>query len=153
MNLEGLPAALIVVLVCFIVAAGLWYLAIRFRLRQLKIMAVAIVSGAGAGFWLPNRRALFRLVRSAGLCDDNPGPGAPRGLSDPRVSISGAQSSLLAPDRTDAALRYWTEARELDDAAFHRANAQWRHFGREASNARAGRGHTLGAIGSGFPTG
>jgi len=50
MNLEGLPVALIVVLVCFVAAAGLWYLAIRFRLRQLKIMAVAIAVTPVLGF-------------------------------------------------------------------------------------------------------
>jgi len=50
MNLAGLPAALIVVLMCFVVAAGLWYSAIRFRLRQLKIMAVAIVAAPVLGF-------------------------------------------------------------------------------------------------------
>jgi hypothetical protein len=50
MNVEGLPAALIVVLVCFVVAAGLWYLSIRFRLRQLKIIAVAIVAAPVLGF-------------------------------------------------------------------------------------------------------
>jgi hypothetical protein len=52
MHLEGLPAALIVVLVCFVVAAGLWYLAIRFRLRQLKIMAVALLAMPVLGFGL-----------------------------------------------------------------------------------------------------
>jgi hypothetical protein len=52
MSLEGLPSALIVILMCFVVAAGLWYLAIRFRLRQLKIMAVAIAVTPVLGFGL-----------------------------------------------------------------------------------------------------
>jgi len=35
--LEGLPSALIVVLVCLVAAAGVWYLAIRFRQPRLKV--------------------------------------------------------------------------------------------------------------------
>ena len=50
--LEGLPSALIVVLVCLVVAAGLWFLAIRFRQPRLKVFAVVIAAFPIVGFGL-----------------------------------------------------------------------------------------------------
>ena len=50
--LEGLPSALIVVLVCLIAAAGVWYLAIRCRQPRLKVFAVVIAAFPIMGFGL-----------------------------------------------------------------------------------------------------
>jgi hypothetical protein len=66
MNLEGLPSALIVVLVCLVAAAGLWYLAIRFRQPRLKTFAVAIVVVPAVGFGFQFGSQLF------GSFDSNP---------------------------------------------------------------------------------
>ena len=74
MNLEGLPAALIVVLVCFVAAAGLWYLAIRFRLRQLKIMAVAIVAAPVLGFGFQIGSHYFGWFDPPDYVTTTPGP-------------------------------------------------------------------------------
>jgi len=64
--LEGLPSALIVILVCLVAAAGLWYLAIRFRQPRLKTFAVAIVIVPVVGFGLQIGSQLF------GWFDSNP---------------------------------------------------------------------------------
>ena len=57
--LEGLPSALIVILVCLVAAAGLWYLAIRLRQLRLKIFAVAILAVPVMGFGLQIGSRLF----------------------------------------------------------------------------------------------
>ncbi len=50
--LEGLPGALIMILVCLVAAAGLWYVAIRFRQPRLKVFAVMIAAFPIMGFGL-----------------------------------------------------------------------------------------------------
>ncbi len=57
--LEGLPSALIVVLVCLVVAAGLWFLAIRFRQPRLKAFAAMIAAFPIVGFGLNSASHVF----------------------------------------------------------------------------------------------
>jgi hypothetical protein len=72
--LEGLPSALIIILVCFVVAAGLWYLAIRFRRSQLKIFAVAIVAMPALAFGFQICSHLFGWTEPPDFVTTTPGP-------------------------------------------------------------------------------
>ena len=74
MNLEGLPAALIVVLTCFVAAAGFWYLAIRFRRAQLKVFAVAIVAMPVLGFGFQICSHIFGWTEPPDFVTTTPGP-------------------------------------------------------------------------------
>ena len=74
LNLEGLPVAIIVILVSFIVGAGLWYLAIRFRQGRLKIFAVVIAVFPIFGFGMQIAAHVFGWYDPPDYVTETPGP-------------------------------------------------------------------------------
>jgi hypothetical protein len=71
---EGLPVAIIAILISFIVGAGLWYLAIRLGKTRLKVFAVVIAGVPIIVFGLNIAADIFGWSDPPDYVTETPGP-------------------------------------------------------------------------------